>query len=75
MVVNWRIYNESLVRRSEIVLSFDVIDNWNNEFSKMNDGKEVHYADVQIFWFDYLVWESLMSHKLFLPYMKGLNYI
>jgi hypothetical protein len=28
MVVNWRIYNESLVRSSEIVLDFDVIDNW-----------------------------------------------
>ncbi|MGC1928969.1 MAG: transposase [Candidatus Nitrosopolaris sp.] len=40
MVVNWSIYNESLVRRSEIVLDFDVIDNWNNELDKMNDGKE-----------------------------------
>ncbi|MGC1927812.1 MAG: hypothetical protein WA667_02465 [Candidatus Nitrosopolaris sp.] len=33
MVVNWRIYNESLVRHSEIVLDFDVIDNWNNELA------------------------------------------
>ena len=42
----------------------------------MNDGKELHHAGVQILLFDYLViWESLMSHKLFLPYMKGLNYI
>jgi hypothetical protein len=39
-VVNWRIYNESLVRRGEIVLDFDVIDNWNSELNKMNDGKE-----------------------------------
>ena len=39
-MVNWRIYNESLVRRGEIILDFDVIDNWNNELNKMNDGKE-----------------------------------
>jgi len=37
MVVNWRIYNESLVRRSETVLDFDIIDNLNIGFSKMND--------------------------------------
>jgi len=29
-----------LVRRSETVLDFDVIDNWNNGFSKMNDGRK-----------------------------------
>ena len=40
MAVNWRIYNESLVRCGEIVLDFDVLHNWNNELSKMNYGKE-----------------------------------
>lgn len=39
-MVNWRIYNESLVRRGEIILDFDVIDNWNSELNSMNDGKE-----------------------------------
>jgi Transposase DDE domain len=39
-VVNWRINNESLVRRGEVILDFDVIDNWNSELNKMNDGKE-----------------------------------
>jgi hypothetical protein len=39
-VVNWRIYNESLARRGEIVLDFDVINNWNSELNKINDGKE-----------------------------------
>jgi hypothetical protein len=34
------VYNESLVRRSEIVLDFDVIGSWNDELNKMNDGKE-----------------------------------
>src|SRR5665811_1827946 len=28
------------VRRGEVVLDFDVIDNWNNELDNMNEGKE-----------------------------------
>jgi Transposase DDE domain len=33
-------YNESLIRRGEILLDFDVIDNWDFELEKMNQGKE-----------------------------------
>jgi hypothetical protein len=39
-VRNWKNYNESLVRRGEILLDFDVIDNWDFELEKMNQGKE-----------------------------------
>jgi hypothetical protein len=39
-VLDWHIHNESLVRRGEVVLDFDVIDNWNNELDNMNKGKE-----------------------------------
>jgi hypothetical protein len=39
-VVDWKKYNKALVRRGEVLLSFDVINNWNNELEKMNDGKE-----------------------------------
>jgi hypothetical protein len=39
-VPNWKKYNESLVRRGEIVLDFDVINNWHNELNGMNHGKE-----------------------------------
>ena len=38
-MVDWKKYNKALVRRGEVLLSFDVIDNWNNELEKMNDGK------------------------------------
>jgi len=38
--VNWKKYNESLVKRGEILLDFDVIDNWDSELEKMNQGKE-----------------------------------
>ena len=29
-----------MVRRGEVVLDFDVIDNWNNELDNMNNGNE-----------------------------------
>ena len=37
---NWKKYNELLVKRGEILLDFDVIDNWYSELEKMNEGKE-----------------------------------
>ncbi|HSL14473.1 MAG TPA: IS5 family transposase [Nitrososphaeraceae archaeon] len=37
---NWKKYNESLVKRGEILLDFDVIDNWDSELEKMNQGKK-----------------------------------
>jgi len=37
---NWKDYNESLVRRGEILLDFDLLDEWNEDLKKMNDGKE-----------------------------------
>ena len=38
--MNWNKYNESLVKRGEILLDFDVIDNWDVELEEMNKGKE-----------------------------------
>jgi transposase len=38
--VNWNNYNESLVKRGEVLLDFDVIDNWHVELEKMNEGKK-----------------------------------
>jgi hypothetical protein len=39
-VRNWKNYNESLIRRGEVLLNFDVIDNWDIELEKMNKNKE-----------------------------------
>jgi hypothetical protein len=38
-LVNWRAYNESLVRRGEeVMLDFDVVDGWEEEeLEKMNE--------------------------------------
>src|SRR6476469_10712546 len=37
--MNWPSYNQSLVRRGEILLGFDVIDNWDSELEEMNKDK------------------------------------
>jgi hypothetical protein len=39
-VVKWSSYNESLVRRGEVILDFDVIDSWDSELKRMNNGKK-----------------------------------
>jgi hypothetical protein len=53
-VVDWEKYNKTLVRRGEVLLGFDVIDNWNNELEKMNNGKEcASYMSIHILSFNY----------------------
>jgi hypothetical protein len=38
--MKWSVYNKSLVRRGEILLGFDVIDNWwDTELKGMNKDK------------------------------------
>jgi hypothetical protein len=37
--VNWSTYNQSLVRRGELVIAFDIIDNWDTELKEMNKDK------------------------------------
>jgi hypothetical protein len=37
--MNWSIYNQSLVRRGEVLIGFDVVDNWDTELKEMNRDK------------------------------------
>ena len=37
---NWKDYNEKLVRRGEILISYDIIQNWGKELAVMNHNKE-----------------------------------
>ena len=39
-MVNWSSYNQSLVRRGEVILDLDVIDSWHSELKGMNNGKK-----------------------------------
>jgi hypothetical protein len=55
--VKWSEYNESLVRRGEILLGFDVIDNWDIELADMNKGKlgePFHYPDTFVLMLGYV---------------------
>lgn len=38
-MINWPSHNESLVRRGQVLLDFDLLDEWDNELSRMNQGK------------------------------------
>ncbi len=40
MARDWKRYNELLVRRGEILLPLDIIDNWDKELGEMNRNKE-----------------------------------
>jgi len=47
--MNWAVYNQSLVRRGEILLGFHVINNYNTELKEMNKDKVVgpfHYPNT-----------------------------
>jgi hypothetical protein len=47
--VKWSNYNQSLVRRGEILLGFDVVNNWETELKEMNKdkiGEPFHYPDT-----------------------------
>jgi len=46
---NWKTYNKSLVRRGEIMLSFDAMQHWNAELDLMNhkkEGNQYKYPDT-----------------------------
>ena len=47
--MKWSTYNQSLVRRGEILLGFDVINNWDTELKEINHGKidePFHYPNT-----------------------------
>ena len=47
--MNWSSYNQSLVRRGEILLGFDVINNWDTELKDINKDKvggPFHYPNT-----------------------------
>lgn len=38
-MIDWPSYNESLVRRGQVLRDYDVLDGWDHELSLMNEGK------------------------------------
>lgn len=39
-MIHWPSYNQSLVRRGEILFSYDFLDTWDNNLDKMNENKK-----------------------------------
>ena len=39
-MIDWPSYNRSLVRRGEILFSYDFLDSWGSEIEKMNKNKK-----------------------------------
>ena len=38
-MIHWPSYNQSLVRRGEILFAYDFLDTWDNDLAKMNENK------------------------------------
>ncbi len=47
-MIDWPFYNESLVRRGQVLLDFDVLDGWDNELSQMNMVRLVNLMTILI---------------------------
>jgi hypothetical protein len=39
-VIDWPSYNSSLVKRGEILFSYDFLDSWDSEIERMNENKK-----------------------------------
>jgi hypothetical protein len=55
--VNWREYNESLVRRGELLFDTDFLLNWRAELREMNKGKE----GARFRYPNSLIWQTLLT--------------
>ncbi len=39
-MIDWPSYNSSLVKRGEILFSYDFLDSWDSEIKRMNENKK-----------------------------------
>ena len=44
---SWKEYNESLVRRGEVLLDFDLLDEWGEELRKVNRARLARHIDIR----------------------------
>jgi transposase len=64
--VNWREYNESLVRRGELLFDTDFLSNWRVELREMNKGKE----GARFRYPNSLIWLLATVHTYLFPYRE-----
>jgi IS5 family transposase len=66
-MIDWPSYNESLVRRGQVLLDIDVLDGWDNELSQMNHGKVGEPYDYPDYFIQLLGYMRAYFH---LPYRQ-----
>ena len=62
---NWKVYNNQLVRRGELYISLEFLDNWDQELLDMNDrkpGRRFIYPEK------FIRWTALVYHVMNMPY-------
>ena len=64
--VNWKEYNESLVRRGELLFDTDFLSNWRTELREMNKGKE----GARFRYPNSLIWLLATAHTYLFPYRE-----
>lgn len=62
---NWKVYNKQLVRRGELFISLDFLENWDQELQQMNIGK---VGRKFIYPEKFIKWTSLAYHVMNMPY-------
>ena len=64
--VDWREYNESLVKRGELLFDTDFLSNWRAELKEMNKGKE----GAKYRYPNSLIWLLATVHTYLFPYRE-----
>ena len=63
---NWTEYNEKLVRRGELYLTLDFLDNWDHNIRKLNEGKRGRPYEFPWEFIEFLGY----IHLLLMPYRQ-----
>jgi Transposase DDE domain len=66
-MIDWSSYNRSLVRRGEILFSYDFLDTWGYELDRMNEGKK---GKPFVFPNSFILVIGYIRHSFHLPYRQ-----
>jgi len=62
--INWKEYNEKLVKRGEILFSTEFIENWKRELDSMNEKKRGHPYEYPSSYMQFLISILLLPPRL-----------
>lgn len=73
---NWRVYNKQLIRRGELFISLDFLDNWDKELALMNHnkvGRKFIYPEKFIKWTAIIYQGFNLPYRLLQGYLRKLS--